>query len=105
MALSWLLTSAKSDFGQLVLAALTTTDFNKLNFQTQSSIISKTFFYHSVGSFITFLFFSARHRAGITVLKMAAPPAEVLARVGDAKTLDGLSDDDLKAVLKEYYER
>lgn len=36
---------------------------------------------------------------------MAVPPAEVLARLGDAKTLEGLSDDDLKAVLKEYYER
>jgi len=34
-----------------------------------------------------------------------AVPDEVLARVGEAKNLDGLSDDDLKAVLKEYYDR
>jgi len=37
-------------------------------------------------------------------LKMAVPD-EVLSRVGEAKNLDGLSDDDLKAVLKEYYDR
>jgi len=66
----------------------------------RSSQVTK-FFVHP----LFFLWSSPRHRAGITVLKMAAPPAEVLARVGDAKTLDGLSDDDLKAVLKEYYER
>jgi hypothetical protein len=35
---------------------------------------------------------------------MAITP-EVAARVGEPKELDGLSDDDLKAVLKEYYER
>jgi hypothetical protein len=35
---------------------------------------------------------------------MAIPP-EVAARLGDPKTLDGLSDADLKAVLKEYYEK
>ena len=34
-----------------------------------------------------------------------AVPDEVLSRVGEAKNLDGLSDDDLKAVLKEYYDR
>jgi hypothetical protein len=32
-------------------------------------------------------------------------PDEVLARLGEAKNLEGLSDDDLKAVLKEYYDR
>jgi len=36
--------------------------------------------------------------------KMAITP-EVAARVGEPKELDGLSDDDLKAVLKEYYDR
>jgi len=35
---------------------------------------------------------------------MAVPP-EVVARLGDPKELEGLSDADLKAVLKEYYER
>ena len=32
-------------------------------------------------------------------------PDEVQGRVGEPKELDGLSDDDLKAVLKEYYDR
>jgi len=36
---------------------------------------------------------------------MAVPPAEVLARLGDSKVLEGLSDDELKAVLTEYYTR
>merc|ERR1712226_988276 len=36
--------------------------------------------------------------------KMAIPP-EVEARLGPAKDLEGLSDADLKAVLKEYYDR
>ena len=35
---------------------------------------------------------------------MAIPP-EVEARLGPAKDLEGLSDADLKAVLKEYYDR
>jgi len=35
--------------------------------------------------------------------KMVNP--EVEARVGPAKDLEGLSDADLKAVLKEYYDR
>jgi len=35
---------------------------------------------------------------------MAVPP-EVANRVGEPKSLDGLSDGDLKAVLKEYYDR
>ena len=35
---------------------------------------------------------------------MAVPP-EVSGRVGEPKELEGLSDDDLKAVLKEYYDR
>jgi len=35
---------------------------------------------------------------------MAIPP-EVVSRVGEPKSLDGLSDADLKAVLKEYYDR
>jgi hypothetical protein len=35
---------------------------------------------------------------------MAVPP-EVASRVGEPKSLDGLSTDDLKAVLKEYYDR
>lgn len=35
---------------------------------------------------------------------MAVPP-EVAQRVGEPKSLDGLSVDDLKAVLKEYYDR
>ena len=34
-----------------------------------------------------------------------AVPAEVAGRVGVPKELEGLSDDDLKAVLKEYYDR
>jgi hypothetical protein len=34
-----------------------------------------------------------------------AVPDEVLSRLGEAKNLEGLSDDDLKAVLKEYYDR
>jgi len=57
--------------------------------------------------FLTPFFFwsSYRLRAVITVRKMAVPPAEVLSRLGEAKTLEGLSDDDLKAVLKEYYEK
>merc|ERR1712008_665604 len=37
-------------------------------------------------------------------LKMAVPD-EVLSRLGEAMNLEGLSDDDLKAVLKEYYDR
>merc|ERR1712008_124922 len=37
-------------------------------------------------------------------LKMAVPD-EVLSRLGEAKNLKCLSDDDLKAVLKEYYDR
>lgn len=32
-------------------------------------------------------------------------PDEVQGRVGEPKELEGLSDDDLKAVLKEYYDR
>ena len=36
--------------------------------------------------------------------KMAVPP-EVEARVGAPKEIEGLSDDDLKAVLKEYYDK
>ena len=32
-------------------------------------------------------------------------PDEVAARLGEAKVLEGLSDDDLKAVLKEYYDK
>merc|ERR1712141_170987 len=67
----------------------------------RSSQVTSPFFVHP----LFFLGSSPRHRAGITVRKMAVPPAEVLARLGDAKTLEGLSDDDLKAVLKEYYER
>jgi hypothetical protein len=35
---------------------------------------------------------------------MTIPP-EVVTRVGEPKSLDGLSDADLKAVLKEYYDR
>ena len=35
---------------------------------------------------------------------MAIPP-EVEARLGPVKDLEGLSDADLKAVLKEYYDR
>lgn len=34
-----------------------------------------------------------------------AVPAEVVARVGEPKTLDGLDNNDLKAVLKEYYDK
>jgi len=34
-----------------------------------------------------------------------AVPAEVVSRVGEPKSLEGLSDADLKAVLKEYYEK
>jgi hypothetical protein len=36
---------------------------------------------------------------------MAPTPPEVEARLGPAKELEGLSDADLKAVLKEYYDR
>lgn len=32
-------------------------------------------------------------------------PAEVQARLGDPKSLEGLSPADLQAVVKEYYER
>jgi len=32
-------------------------------------------------------------------------PDEVAGRVGEPKELEGLSDDDLKAVLKEYYDK
>jgi len=32
-------------------------------------------------------------------------PDEVVSRVGEAKVLEGLSEDDLKAVLKEYYDK
>ena len=35
---------------------------------------------------------------------MAVPP-EVLERVGDRKELDGINEDELKAILKEYYDR
>jgi hypothetical protein len=35
---------------------------------------------------------------------MAVPP-EVSGRVGEPKELEGLDDDALKAVLKEYYDR
>ena len=35
---------------------------------------------------------------------MAAPP-EVIARVGEPKTLEGLSEDELKAILKQYYDK
>jgi hypothetical protein len=35
---------------------------------------------------------------------MAAPP-EVVARVGEPKNLEGCSDDELKAILKEYYDK
>jgi len=32
-------------------------------------------------------------------------PAEVMARVGDPKSLDGLSPEELQAIVKEYYDR
>ncbi|XP_040582528.1 troponin I [Lepeophtheirus salmonis] len=32
-------------------------------------------------------------------------PADILARLGEPKSLEGLSTDDLKAIVKEYYER
>ena len=35
---------------------------------------------------------------------MAIPP-DVAAKVGEPKNLEGLSDDELKAVLKEYYDK
>jgi hypothetical protein len=35
---------------------------------------------------------------------MATPP-EVVARVGEPKKLDGCSEDELKAILKEYYDK
>lgn len=36
---------------------------------------------------------------------MAGVPAEVANRIGSKKTIEDLSEDDLKAVLKEYYDR
>jgi len=35
---------------------------------------------------------------------MAAPP-EVVARVGEPKKLENASEDELKAILKEYYDK
>ncbi|TRY72138.1 hypothetical protein TCAL_00204 [Tigriopus californicus] len=35
----------------------------------------------------------------------AQVPQIVLQRVGDPKSLEGVSDDELKAILKEYYDR
>jgi len=32
-------------------------------------------------------------------------PAEVMARIGEAKSLEGLSPEELMAVVKEYYDR
>jgi len=32
-------------------------------------------------------------------------PAEVIARIGDPKSLDGLSPEELQAIVKEYYDR
>ncbi len=37
--------------------------------------------------------------------KVKAPNAEVLARLGDKKNVEDASEDDLKAIIKEYYER
>ena len=48
-------------------------------------------------------FCSPRPWAGIRPIM--GVPDEVVSRVGEAKVLEGLSDDDLKAVLKEYYDK
>ncbi|XP_040581808.1 troponin I [Lepeophtheirus salmonis] len=32
-------------------------------------------------------------------------PADIVARLGEPKSLEGLSADDLKAIVQEYYER
>jgi len=33
------------------------------------------------------------------------PPSEVLARLGDPKNLEDIGEEELKAILKEYYDR
>lgn len=38
-------------------------------------------------------------------VKTMAIPAEVTARVGEPKSLEGASVDELKAILKEYYDK
>ena len=37
--------------------------------------------------------------------KTMAVPAEVQERVGEMKNLEGVSDDELKAIIKEYYDK